>query len=74
MNAPKHAPEDDADWLSYSEDLGDGRFASRVRVAGIHCAACAGTIAHHLQQAGVESASINSATGRARVFAGAGRH
>ncbi len=67
MNAPKHAPEDDADWLSYSEDLGDGRFASRVRVAGIHCAACAGTIAHHLQQAGVESASINSATGRARV-------
>ena len=32
------------DWLEYSEDLGEGRFASRVRVAGIHCAACAGTI------------------------------
>jgi Cu2+-exporting ATPase len=67
MNAPAPQTEPKPDWLEFSEDLGHGRFASRVRVAGIHCAACAGTIAHHLQQAGVESAEINSATGRARV-------
>lgn len=67
MNALDPNTEQNPDWLEFSEDLGSGRFASRVRVSGIHCAACAGTIAHCLQQAGVESADINSATGRARV-------
>jgi Cu2+-exporting ATPase len=61
------------DWLEYSEDLGDGRFASRVRVAGIHCAACAGTIEHLVQGAGALEAQINSATGRARVVWQAGQ-
>ena len=56
------------DWLEYSEDLGEGRFASRVRVAGIHCAACAGTIDALVQGAGAQSAQVNSSTGRARII------
>ena len=67
MNAPVQNTVAHPDWLEYSEDLGDGRFASRVRVTGIHCAACAGTIEHLLQGAGAIEAQVNSATGRARV-------
>ena len=65
--------EEAAEWLSYSEDLGAGVFASRVRVAGIHCAACAGNIEHALKNAGVQSVQVNSATGRARVVWQVGR-
>ena len=61
------------DWLEYSEDLGGGRYASRVRVAGIHCAACAGTIAALVQGAGADGAEVNSSTGRARIIWQAGK-
>ncbi len=67
------AVEAKEDFLSYSEDLGEGRFASRVRVAGIHCAACAGTIESLVKQAGVEAVQVNSSTGRARVVWQAGQ-
>lgn len=55
------------DYLSYSQDLGQGRFASRLRVSGMHCAACAGTVERLLHKAGVQNAQVNAATGRARV-------
>ena len=65
MSSP--APTVQPPHLSYSQDLGQGRFASRMRVSGMHCAACAGTVERLLRKAGVESAQVNAATSRARV-------
>lgn len=73
MDALAHDTENQPDWLEYSEDLGSGRFASRVRVAGIHCAACAGTIDALVRGAGAERAEVNSSTGRARIIWQAGQ-
>jgi len=53
------------------ENAGPSSRVVRLAVSGMHCASCVSTIERALQRLeGVESATVNLATGRARVSAG----
>lgn len=68
--AARTAPDEDSssaapDLLSYSDWLTDTDARSRLRLSGMHCAACAGLIeALLLRQPGVRAAQVSPATQR----------
>ncbi len=62
--------DDPDEWLQFSQPLGPDRvlWQSQIRVAGLHCAACALTVEHALLQSpGVQSVHVSSASARASV-------
>jgi P-type Cu2+ transporter len=67
--SPPWALADDPEvWRGFSERNAQDQWVSRVRVSGMHCAACAPAVEAALKSVpGVVDAQVNAATGRARV-------
>ncbi|MDO9405621.1 MAG: cation-translocating P-type ATPase [Polaromonas sp.] len=70
--------DDPAEWMAFSEPAGQGAdsndlWSSRVVVQGMHCAACSLAVERALMAAaGVVSAQVSAASGRARIVWSAG--
>jgi P-type Cu2+ transporter len=68
LSAPWALTDDPAVWRGFSECNAQGQWVSRVRVSGMHCAACAPAVEAALKSVpGVVDAQVNAAAGRARV-------
>jgi P-type Cu2+ transporter len=72
LSSPNALPwagiDEPAVWRGFSERNALDQWVSRVRVSGMHCAACAPAVEAALKSVpGVVDARVNAATGRARV-------